>query len=86
MTTQLETRPSSTPQMSDPETEMDEPIWAHIVRSDEKQSGEAKVMEARVMGTPVTAMCGHVWVPSRDPMKHPICQKCIQAMKELPDG
>ena len=28
---------------------------------------KAKLTEAMVMGTPVTALCGKVWVPSRDP-------------------
>src|SRR4051794_41251482 len=30
-----------------------------------------KIMEAMVTGTPVVALCGKVWVPSRDPKKFP---------------
>ena len=28
-----------------------------------------KLTEAMVMGTPVVALCGKVWVPSRDPQR-----------------
>jgi hypothetical protein len=35
-----------------------------------------KITEAMVMGTPVTALCGKVWVPSRDPSRYPICPTC----------
>jgi len=35
-----------------------------------------KITEAMVLGTPVTALCGKVWVPSRDPSRFPICPMC----------
>jgi hypothetical protein len=35
-----------------------------------------KIMEAMVEGTPVRALCGKVWVPSRDPQRFPICPVC----------
>jgi Protein of unknown function (DUF3039) len=35
-----------------------------------------KIVEAAVMGTPITALCGKVWVPSRDPSRYPICPEC----------
>jgi hypothetical protein len=35
-----------------------------------------KIMEAMVNGTPVRALCGKVWVPSRDPSRFPICPTC----------
>jgi hypothetical protein len=35
-----------------------------------------KITEALVLGTPVTALCGKVWVPSRDPSRFPICPTC----------
>jgi hypothetical protein len=54
-----------------------EPICAHIVKTDPGESATAKVLEARIYGTPLTALCGHVWVPSRDPKQLPACQKCI---------
>ena len=41
-----------------------------------------KLTEAMVMGTPVVALCGKVWVPGRDPEKFPVCPTC----KEIYDG
>jgi hypothetical protein len=35
-----------------------------------------KIVEASVMGTPITALCGKVWVPSRDPKRFPVCPEC----------
>ena len=35
-----------------------------------------KLTEAMVMGTPVVALCGKVWVPSRDPERFPVCPEC----------
>ena len=34
-------------------------------------------------GTPVVAICGKVWVPSRDPDKYPICKTCAEIKAEL---
>ena len=53
-----------------------EPVVAHIVKTEPGESAAAKVLEARIYGTPVEALCGHVWVPSRDPKQLPLCQKC----------
>jgi len=39
--------------------------------------------EATVMGYPVVALCGKVWVPSRDPEKYPICQTCKELFLSL---
>jgi hypothetical protein len=35
-----------------------------------------KITEAMVMGTPCVALCGKVWVPSRDPKRFPVCPTC----------
>ena len=43
--------------------------YAHYVRKD-------KVVESAVMGTPVVALCGKVWIPNRDPEKFPVCPEC----------
>jgi hypothetical protein len=56
------------------ETE-DGPV-AHIVKVGPGEDAAAKVLEARIEGTPLEALCGHVWVPSRDPKKLPMCQAC----------
>lgn len=52
------------------------PTLAHIVAPSDTNSGAVLAMEARFNGTPVTALCGHVFVPSRDPNNVPPCQKC----------
>ncbi|MDN5894028.1 MAG: DUF3039 domain-containing protein [Nocardioides sp.] len=43
-----------------------------------------KVMEAIVMGTPVIALCGKVWVPSRSPENYPVCPECKEIWEEIP--
>lgn len=44
-----------------------------------------KLTEATVMGTPVVALCGKVWVPSRDPEKFPVCPECKEIWESLED-
>lgn len=56
--------------------ETSEPVVAHIVKTDPGETAAAKVLEARIYGTPLEALCGHVWVPSRDPKQLPLCEKC----------
>jgi hypothetical protein len=34
------------------------------------------LMAAMVEGTAVVALCGKVWVPSRDPQRFPVCPAC----------
>lgn len=73
----LETAPVIDTELdSDVETETGEPIVAHIVKTRRGENAAAKVLEARVTGTPIEALCGFVWVPSRDPKQLPVCQKC----------
>ena len=48
---------------------------SHYVRKE-------KIVESAVLGVPVTALCGKVWVPGRDPQKFPVCPIC----KEIYDG
>ena len=55
------------------------PIHSHIIdRGDDPRPAEAIILEARVNGTPLTALCGYTWVPSRDPQKYPVCPKCAE--------
>ena len=49
---------------------------AHIVKTKPGEEAVAVVLQARIEGTPLEALCGHVWVPSRDPKQLPMCQKC----------
>ena len=45
-----------------------------------------KLTEAMVMGTPVVALCGKVWVPSRDPQKYHVCPTCKEIWETLRPG
>jgi hypothetical protein len=74
---------STTPQVSDPELDSGESIFAHLVPRDGDRSPSAVVMEALINGTPVTAFCGHTWVPSRDPNRYPLCTRCEEIFKQL---
>jgi Protein of unknown function (DUF3039) len=47
---------------------------------------KGKLVDAMVTGTPLTALCGKVWVPSRDPKKYPVCPACKQIYEGLPKG
>ncbi len=42
-----------------------------------------KLTEAMVMGTPVIALCGKVWVPSRAPEKFPVCPSCKEIWEKF---
>jgi hypothetical protein len=45
-----------------------------------------KLTEAVVLGTPVIALCGKVWVPSRDPKRFPVCPQCKELYEMGPEG
>jgi hypothetical protein len=77
VTTPAETRPDV-----EGVVEPGEPANAHIVKVEPGESAVAKVLEARIYGTPVEALCGFVWVPSRDPKQLPLCEQC-KAIYEL---
>ncbi len=67
---------------SPPQTERDEgdhDRFSHYVIG----GGEA-LMRSAVTGEPVVALCGKVWVPSRDPKKYPVCPLCeeVQAGRD----
>lgn len=53
--------------------------YAHIVMRDDQMRGY-------VSGEPVTALCGKVWVPSRDYQGLPVCQACIDERDRLIAG
>ncbi len=42
--------------------------------------------EAMVMGTPVVALCGKVWVPSRNPERYPVCPECKEIWESHDEG
>lgn len=58
--------------------EGDHERFSHFVPKD-------KLTEAMVMGTPVIALCGKVWVPSRNPDRFPVCPECKEIWETLQD-
>ncbi len=62
-----------------PVDEGDHERFSHFVPKD-------KLTEAMVMGTPVIALCGKVWVPSRSPEKFPVCPDCKEIWESLNPG
>jgi hypothetical protein len=53
---------------------------AHIVKD------PGKVTEAYILGTPVEALCGHTFTPSKDPKSLPICDTCKDIADIRTDG
>ncbi len=58
--------------------EGDHEKFSHYVPKDD-------LTEAMIMGHPVVALCGKVWVPSRDPERFPVCPECKDIWESL-DG
>jgi hypothetical protein len=86
---EIATRPVEVVPDLEETTQTGEPVVAHIVKTEPDESAAAKVLEARIYGTPLEALCGHVWVPSRDPKSLPLCQKCkdiYEAYRMFNDG
>jgi hypothetical protein len=61
-----------------PTEDGDHEKFSHLVPKD-------KLTEAMVMGTPVVALCGKVWVPSRAPEKFPVCPECKEIWESMKD-
>lgn len=53
--------------------------YSHYVKKDE-------ILPSTIEGTPVKALCGKVWVPTRDPKRYPVCPTCKEIMESLSDG
>ncbi|HTW20555.1 MAG TPA: DUF3039 domain-containing protein [Mycobacteriales bacterium] len=64
------------PRLSD---EGDHDRFAHYADRD-------KITEAMVTGTPIVALCGKVWVPTRDPSRYPVCPECKRLYELGPEG
>lgn len=58
------------------EAETGKPKYAHYAES-------VSVTEGYVLGTPVLALCGKLFVPSRDPKKFPLCPICKKIVEAL---
>ena len=50
--------------------------YAHYVKKN-------KIVESAVLGSAVEALCGKVWIPSRDPQKFPVCPTCLEIFEKL---
>lgn len=59
--------------------ETGEPEVAHIGRRED-------ITRAYVTGEAITALCGVVFVPTRDPSRYPVCQACEQVLKAIRVG
>jgi len=68
--------PGTRPQVS--AGDGDHERFAHYVLKDE-------IVGSAVNGTPVVALCGKVWVPSRDPQRYPVCPECQEIYESLED-
>ena len=59
-------------------TTQDHSKLTHIVDCpDEEDSAQGWVDKAKAQGLELTALCGHKWIAQSDPIKHPICQPCL---------
>ncbi len=56
----------------------DQDRFAHYVRRDRANA-------AAVTGQAVVALCGKVWVPTRDAKKYPVCPRC-KALRDEGEG
>lgn len=59
--------------------EGDEERFSHYVP-------KGKLTEALVLGTPVVALCGKVWVPTRNPDRFPVCPTCKEIWESMNSG
>lgn len=53
----------------------DHDTFSHYVRKDELE-------KAILSGIPTMALCGKMWLPTKDPMRFPVCPEC----KEIWEG
>jgi hypothetical protein len=51
--------------------------FSHYVHRDQ-------AMEAFVEGKACVALCGKIWVPTRDGKKFPVCKQCNEIFENLP--
>lgn len=53
--------------------------YSHIVMKSDQMRGY-------VAGEPIEALCGKIWVPSRDYQSLPVCQACVDERDRLLAG
>lgn len=57
----------------------DEPEVAHYARSED-------IARASVTGEPIQALCGVLFVPTRDPSRFPVCEPCAAILAQIKRG
>lgn len=72
-------RDTSTLDRTKPRTNEDDDGLAHIVMKRDQMRGY-------VAGQPIKALCGKVWVPSRDYEGLPLCPRCSKERERLLAG
>lgn len=77
--TLLEQEVATTPRTSHGDGDGDHDRFAHYVRKE-------KILESALSGDAVVALCGKVWVPSRDPKRYPVCPACKEIYEGMPPG
>jgi Protein of unknown function (DUF3039) len=75
-TTVLERELVEERQLSEPG---DHERFAHYVRKE-------KILESALSGEPVVALCGKVWLPSRNPDRFPVCPVCKEIYQGMRSG
>ena len=70
MTTETRNAPQNVQQDGDHDK------FAHYAEKDE-------IMEAFVNGIPIVALCGKIWVPTRDGSLFPVCPECDKIYSQL---
>lgn len=79
----------TTPTMPDAGTQLEERVDYRVDGGDHERFShyvpKEKLTAAMIEGTPVRALCGKLWVPSRDPQRFPVCPQCKEIHESLPD-
>lgn len=44
---------------------------------------KSAILPSTVEGTPLEALCGKKWIPSRDPKRYPVCPECKEIYEKL---
>jgi hypothetical protein len=71
---QVVTEPTTRPEYREPG---DDEKFSHWVDKDD-------LMRGTVEGVAVRALCGKMWVPTRDASKFPVCPECKEVWENLP--
>lgn len=82
-------RPTITPTLDGNNTKLSHIVVEGYQPKDEEgnDAGEwfsvdNSVADGIILGKPVTALCGHRWIPGDDPSKYPVCPRCVEVAKE----